>query len=139
MFVLFVSFVGSIAGVAVSLRLFYRLPIWSLAVMLISIREAWMLAHGTPNDRQFITPWIQTAPFVLPLILLATAEAYFRPSRHYQDSTRLALFVGGALAIISTLLILLFCLPAQAMVRWQMAKSAAITGALRSMCFRGSR
>ena len=79
-----------------------------------------MLAHGTPNDAQFITPWIQTAPFVLPLILLATAEAYFRPSQHYQDSTRLALFAGGALAIISTLLILLFCLPAQAMVIWQM-------------------
>ena len=79
-----------------------------------------MFAHGTPNDIQFITPWIQTAPFVLPLIFLASAEAYFRPSRHYQDSTRLALFAGGALVLVSTLLILLFCLPAQAMVIWQM-------------------
>ncbi len=88
-----------------------------------------MFAHGTPNDSQFIIPWIQTAPFVLPLIFLAAAEAYFRPSRHYQDSTRLALLVGGALVLLSTLLILLFCLPAQAMVNWQMPelKSLMIT------------
>ena len=79
-----------------------------------------MFAHGTPNDPQFIAPWIKTAPFVLPLIFFAAAEAYFRPSRHYQDSTRLALFAGGALVLVSTLLILLFCLPAQAMVKWQM-------------------
>ncbi len=120
MVVYFVCFAASVAGVATSLRLLGRLPVWSIAILAISLRDLWTLAFGSPNDLQFVQPWIQSAPFVLPLVLIAAAEAYFRPSTHYKGSTRLALLAGGGLILTSTLLVLVVCLPPQALVQWQM-------------------
>ena len=89
-------------------------------MLLISAREIYMFSHGTPNDPSFAQPWIQTAPFVFPLILFSATEAFLRPSRQYKDSTRIALAAGGVLCLVSTLIIAVFCLPAQVRVQWAM-------------------
>jgi hypothetical protein len=78
-----------------------------------------LFAYSNPNEDQFIRPWIETAPLVFILILLSAAEAYFRPSRQYRDSTRLALMVGGALILASSLVIAVLFLPLQINVPWQ--------------------
>ncbi len=89
-------------------------------MLLICAREIYLFSHGTPNDPSFAQPWVQTAPFVFPLILFSAAEAFLLPSRHYKDSKRLALAVGGFLCLVSTLIIAILCLPGQARVQWAM-------------------
>ena len=89
-------------------------------MLLIGARELWMFSHGTPNDAAFILPWVNSAPFIFPLILFSAAEAFLLPSHHYKESTRLSLVAGAVLCLISTVVIIVLCLPAQARVKWEM-------------------
>ncbi len=114
--------VQAIIGASVAVRLItlkIPLPFWCVFLLFESVRQAWIVLRiGPPDSLLYGAAFEKTEPLSMAVLLVASAEVFFKAASFYAGAKRVSVYVFAILILVGATVAIATCFGPQAGIEW---------------------